>query len=247
VYSVINGDLEMVKLLVENNAELERVDEHRNSALHYACFIGSLDMVKYFIENGKIDPKVINEYGDTLLHFACRGGNVEVVKYLCEITPENLEAKVYYNGQSPLFFACRLWEFFDYNLEFPIPIWLERLEGLSTIDEIKKRIKIVKYLIDERGAKLNTTDNYGNTILHQAVQFESEELVCYLVGEKGVDVDARNEKGEIPLHFACQFGNLKVVKYLIQRSKSTLDARDYRQVSISSTFTRKFFVRKSFW
>ncbi len=241
------GDLEMVKLLVGNNAKLERIDKYQNSVLHYACLKGSLDMVKYFIENGKIDPKVINKHGETLLHLACAGGNVEVVKYLCEITPENLEAKDD-NGQSTLFFACRLWEFYYDILELPKSIIYRKIfERLPTIDEIKKRIKIVKYLIDERGAKLNTTDNYGNTILHQAVQFESEELVCYLVGEKGVDVDARNEKGEIPLHFACQFGNLKVVKYLIQRSKSTLDARDYRQVSISSTFTRKFFVRKSFW
>lgn len=50
----------------------------------YADKKGSVDVIKYFIENLHIDANCEDDYGRTILHHAVYCGNKEVVKYLLE-------------------------------------------------------------------------------------------------------------------------------------------------------------------
>ena len=88
-----NGDLEMVKLLVNHGARIEkpisgdiehsRVD--RNNPIHKASLNGHLEVVKYLIEKGaKINDPTHEEMYVSPLHEAVKGGNFDVVKYLVD-------------------------------------------------------------------------------------------------------------------------------------------------------------------
>jgi ankyrin repeat protein len=64
------------------------------------------------------------------------------------------------------------------------------------------------------GADVNSTDLYGNTALHYAVDLEFNDLVTTLI-KKGSDIDALNDKLQSPLHIAAASGYLSLVKFLV--------------------------------
>ena len=43
-----------------------------------------MDIVKYLIEQCRVDPNQVNIYGDSALLGSAAGGNLDVVKYLIE-------------------------------------------------------------------------------------------------------------------------------------------------------------------
>ncbi len=63
---------------------------------------------------------------------------------------------------------------------------------------------------------LELTDQYGRTLLHNAVLTERFAVVEYLVTQ-GAKVNTHDAKGNTPLHFAAQRGNVKLIDYLIKQ------------------------------
>jgi ankyrin repeat protein len=80
--------LEMVKLLVENGANINIENEYNYSALMYAIYSGKLKIVKYLVEHGAdINIKGIDNYKP--LSLASHYGNLDIVKYLIEVNKDN--------------------------------------------------------------------------------------------------------------------------------------------------------------
>ena len=59
-----NGHIDVVKLLLKNNAEVNKVAQNGTTSLHYACFYGHLDIVMTLIE-AKANLFLKNIHGDT--------------------------------------------------------------------------------------------------------------------------------------------------------------------------------------
>jgi ankyrin repeat protein len=59
-------------------------------------------------------------------------------------------------------------------------------------------------LLLEAGAKLDATNDAGDTMLHYAAAISREELIPFLI-ERGVPLEAKNKKGETALHRAVGF------------------------------------------
>ena len=55
-----------------------------------------------------------------------------------------------------------------------------------------------------KGADPTAKDNDGRTVLHQAAQFGSLDMVKYLVEEKGADPNATDNKGRDLLYYAAK-------------------------------------------
>lgn len=54
-----------------------------NAAIHYACMLGSRDLIRWLVENGaKVNRQ--GYYGNTPLHCAAQHGDLETVRYLLE-------------------------------------------------------------------------------------------------------------------------------------------------------------------
>ena len=86
-YSLINasknGDLEKVKLLIENGANIEVKDNNGDTALILASYYRRLEIVKYLVEKGA-NINATNDNGWTSLMYASKYGELETIKYLLE-------------------------------------------------------------------------------------------------------------------------------------------------------------------
>ena len=75
------GDVDATKMLIEDNAEVNAVDDNEWTALHNAAWKGFVDVAKVLIEEGA-DVNAVDEFKYTALHWAAQKGYVEVAKVL---------------------------------------------------------------------------------------------------------------------------------------------------------------------
>ena len=73
------GNLEIVKLLVDNGADVNIKSDIGNTALMFASEYGQLDIVKYLVEKGA-DINIKNEDGNTALDWAATEEIKEILR-----------------------------------------------------------------------------------------------------------------------------------------------------------------------
>ena len=78
-----SGNLPLVKLLVENNANVNSTTKTKSSPLRAACYDNHLEIVKYLVSKGA-DVELANRHGHTPLMIASFKGHLDVVRYLVE-------------------------------------------------------------------------------------------------------------------------------------------------------------------
>ena len=164
--------------------------ENGNTALNVAAFSGSLNILKYFIEERNCSSKCTGLLNKSLLHNACEGkSNLAVVKYLVEIHKLDPKTRDKNNNTS-----------------------LNIAASSSTYS-----LDILKYFIDTRKCGTRYTGHLGRTLLHNACEEHgSLDAVKYLVEQCGYDVFGKDQDGNIPLHIAARYGHLDIVVYLIE-------------------------------
>lgn len=75
--------------------------------LHYACYRGHVDVIRWFVGNYDNIPTLLaatNKKGSNCLHVACQKGHIALVKYLIELgLPINCQNN---SGNTPFHMAC---------------------------------------------------------------------------------------------------------------------------------------------
>ena len=82
-YFCSKGNLQVVKFLINNNANPNLMDNNCMTFLHYAAYRGDLAMVKYLVSKG-VNPNLMDNQGLTPLHFASNKGKTFIVEYLLD-------------------------------------------------------------------------------------------------------------------------------------------------------------------
>jgi len=77
---VVNGHVQIVKLLLEVQASTETQDKDAASLLCHAAWDGNAEIVKMLLE-AQARTMAIDKYGRTAMHRAAWMGHVEVVKH----------------------------------------------------------------------------------------------------------------------------------------------------------------------
>ena len=127
---------------------------------------------------------------------------------------------------------------FIHNVALEIPLQVE------VIRNNPKRIKSIKYLV-QQGANMEAkTTRGGWTILIWASKFGKLEIVQCLVN-LGADKEAKAEKGWFPLYVAAEHGHLDIVKYLVEQGadKEAKATNGLTSIGIAAT-EKKFDVVK---
>ncbi|XP_044738962.1 uncharacterized protein LOC123300452 [Chrysoperla carnea] len=221
-YAVDRSHFEIVKILIESGAYIDRVG-NLGLPILMAIEAEKLEILKMFIESGvDLDacyyyPETMRSYGSPL-RLAVRLGHMDIANYLlgknCEskvfihnlaeyrtvtdlkkyMKPEDINA-LDYDGRTPLFYAI-----------------------LGNDDN-------VKFLI-ESGADVNHKDESNQTPLFVAIEKEKFECVQVLINN-GADVNIKMcRHGITPIMHAIQNSNLDILKFLIDKCKADIDIFD---------------------
>lgn len=78
------GKFEFACQLIEQGASPHYVGAGDYTPLMLAAHSGNLELVKYLVDEHKVDVNARSRLGDTALLFAARSGNIEMIRYLLE-------------------------------------------------------------------------------------------------------------------------------------------------------------------
>lgn len=170
------------------------------TALMYAAFNGSLDVVKYLLENGA-DPLISYDCFNVIMCI-CKCNNIsnetdllDCLKLLGDFDTIDINARDR-SGYSALMYACS-----------------------------NGRLKIVEYLVDH-GADIELKDNQnGETALFIAVRFEHVNIVKYLLSH-GADRDVVDKNYET-VHRIALSKNMVDILDLLNMNSNDVKVQEY--------------------
>lgn len=180
------------------------------TALMYAAFNGSLDAVKYLLENG----------ADPLLSYDC----FNVIMCICKCNNVS--------NETDLLDCLKLLEDFD-----TIDINATDRSGYSALMYAcsNGRLKIVEYLINH-GADIELKDNQnGETALFIAVRFEHVNIVKYLLSH-GANRDVVDKNGETVHRIAISKNMVDILDVLNGNSNEVKVQEYYLDFDTSPTY-----------
>jgi ankyrin repeat protein len=178
IYACINNNMELVKLLVQFKADVNKRGNNRGSALIHASRNGNIRIVKYLLNNGAVVNQTIGEDGYNALMQACKYYNniypktLDVIRHLLDQGIDiNYHDK---QGQTALMNSC----YSGYYLA-------------------------VKYLIDQ-GVDINYQDKSGETAIFKVFSYSQYRRTSIRSGhiktiriliDNGIDINIKNNEG----------------------------------------------------
>lgn len=206
-----SGSASIVKRLLKSGADLYMHPNQRDSSLHIAAGMTSIEVVSVLLKAGEpLEAKNIEGY--TPLHIAAIRGSAEMIQTLRE-AGANLESTDKYKS-TPLFIAACYG-----NTQAVERLILDGAcmtakdnHGRSPmhIAVLQNHMSICKELID-RGAPIDVPDEMGRTPLYFATLSDNIKCVEYLLS-KGADWSLSDNNGENPLSLACHQGNPLMIR-----------------------------------
>jgi hypothetical protein len=188
----------------------------------------NLEIIKYLIENQKMNINHTNNNGNNCLTLACRENtNLEIIRYLIEDQKMDINHTSNY-GNNCLTIAC--WR--NTNLEI-IKYLIENQKMniyntknndgdncLTFACRGNTNLKIIRYLIEEQKMNINHINDYGNNCLIFACRGNTNlEIIRYLIEDQKMDINHTSNYGNNCLTLACEKDtNLETIRYLIENT-----------------------------
>ncbi|XP_063969897.1 serine/threonine-protein phosphatase 6 regulatory ankyrin repeat subunit B-like [Lytechinus pictus] len=214
------GHLDIVDLLLCNDADVNEDNGTGRIPLHAAAANGSLEIVEKLINHGSNVNKMADN-GWAPLHAAVCGGKVDVVRYLiC-----NGATKTGFKGMTVLYIAAQhgYTHLVNYFAMTGCDVNGETHNGKSPLlaASYNGDMDSVEMLVTQ-GACINQADRNEWTPVHAAAQEGHLPVVTYLV-ENGADTNAKDADGMTPLQAAEDGGHEDVKQFLIRLKADVKD------------------------
>lgn len=238
------GQLEMVKLLVQNGADASiQAGEKGLNALHEASLIGNVEIVKFLLTTGLgIDSRAPN--GETSLHLASKTGQLEVCQCLIELGADVNAMRT--AGHGSIHFAAARGDIPLARLLLQNGADLEAsAEAVGTplyLSAERGQLYMVKFLI-KKGALVDVfCTEKKRTALHVASAVGQLPIIETLLAE-GADIDAKNAFNQRPEDVIGTKKSLSVVERGFIESTFTRHSKTRSKHSGSVPKTRSNGVR----
>ena len=185
-----NDNLAMVQYLVEEKGEdPNKKDENGNAPIHIAVMYGSLDILKYLIEQCNCNSTSRGEFSGSLLHHAC---NRDIVKYLVE--QQNFDPyEKDDGGETSLSVAAfnRRLDILQYLVGElkcnPNYLGMWNRTPLHDASQRVNNLPVVEYLV-EHGGDMFYKDVFGFLPVDVATTFGNESTICFLKQKMGLPI-----------------------------------------------------------
>jgi ankyrin repeat protein len=217
-YAINSGNLEIVKLLIEKNAQLNNIikNNKKYTALNAAIDAGHNDIVDYL--------KTQSKFADFKDDFE-KDNTYEIIKLIKneDINSYDIQDNTY------LLYAIK------YGRLDIVQLLVQKGAQLNNIIKNDKKYTalhaavegghtpIVEFLINYKQEKdffnfnqfIDAVDKNGNTALHGAVYNNNLEIVEFLINNSA-GVNIKNNDGNTALHLAISSNSLVIIKILIE-------------------------------
>ncbi|XP_066142046.1 serine/threonine-protein phosphatase 6 regulatory ankyrin repeat subunit B isoform X7 [Euwallacea fornicatus] len=225
-----NSDREVVKLLLENGADVKLQTKQHETAFHLVASAGNNDVLLEMIAH--MSPtdsqKALNRQnanGWTPLLIASHKGHIDLVNNLLA---NHARVDVFdSDGRSALHLAAEhgYLHVCDSLLTNKAFINSKSRNGRTALHlaALNGYVHLVKFLIKDHNAVIDILTLKKQTPLHLAAGAGQIE-VCKLLLELGADIDATDEDGQKPIHAACQNNFSEVAKLFLQQHPSLVMA-----------------------
>ncbi|XP_046857397.1 E3 ubiquitin-protein ligase MIB1-like isoform X2 [Xenia sp. Carnegie-2017] len=222
------GHLDIVKLLISRNANLEVEDKDGDRAMHHAAFGDEADVVRELGRSGA-DLNARNKRRQTPLHVAVNKSHVLVVKTMLDLKCHSSLQDV--DGDTPLHdaIAKKRDDIVTLLLEGGADMTLSNNNGFNSLQHAALRgnpsaMKILlsklpgAWIIDEK-------KDDGYSALHLAALNNHVEVAELLIKQGKADINIQNINLQTPLHLAVERQHTQIVRLLV-REKARLDVPD---------------------
>ncbi|GAB1607428.1 transient receptor potential cation channel subfamily A member 1 homolog [Argonauta hians] len=198
----------VAELLINGGAKIRCFDDERCSPLFYACFHGSLEIVKLLFDAATKEDEWIVCYelvadknidGKTCLHAAIDGGFAEVAK-ICLLRGADVNA---------------------IETDRSMPLHRAAMSG---------NLECVKLLVDN-SARIDAYDEEQSTPLHKAALYNHYEIVDYLI-KCGARVNKRDSDSYTPLLLAALRGHIETIEILMNASADALAVDKWEKTAV---------------
>jgi len=224
--AVLNEYREIVEVLLEHGADVNRSDECGRIALHFTVSGKDREFFGYHVSK---DPD-INVKGEIAKLLLCCGANV------------NAQTK---NGITTLHAATQkgyvkvIEALLEHNADVNSTIKSD-ITPLHIAAQ-KGRTEIVQILL-KFGASIDSKSKYGRTALHVASHKGHLEIVKGLL-KVGACIDSQDEYGTTALHIACKEGQEHIVKALLEHGSdiNIMNKNNYTPHDFAMAGVRSFY------
>lgn len=204
------GAIKVIKCLVDKyGADFQEPNHHLQgiTVLHIAAARGHIPVLKYFINEKKMDANTRNRSGQPPVFSAAASSIFCTVKFFAEETTADLTL-VDNLGDNILYMSAK-----------------------------KGDLLVPKYLLHERKVKfdLNWRNKLGETIITRAVVHDQYNFVRHFVETENVDVNIADNEGNTPLHEAATLNDFILVRYLVQHGADSATRNKERKTAAQTT------------
>ena len=216
-----NGNLEVVKMLVNKGADINIKDNLDNSALMHSLLQNYPSISMFLLDNNaNIDS---NNDNVSPLNVAADIGNYEITKKVIEMGADIQNRTI--SGETPIFNALysKDRETIDYLLSKDVKIIDRNKEGTTTLMLAVKanRFDLVKKQI-EKGMSVNDITKSGLSAMHFAVQEKNYEMIEFLISHNA-NINSKSKDGSTPIGEATDLGDIQIVKSLLDNGANIND------------------------
>ncbi|KAM7139423.1 E3 ubiquitin-protein ligase MIB2 isoform 1-T4 [Macrochelys suwanniensis] len=221
------GRVEVVKILLQANANIDLRDEEGDAALHYAAFGNQAEVVRVLVSQGA-NADLLNNAKCSALYVAVNKGFTEIVRILCE---HNCDVNLRDSFEdTPLHYAITadLKSIIEILAEVPnIDFTVQNRQGFNLLHHaaLKGNKLAIKKILARARQLVDAKKEDGFTALHLAALNNHMEIAEILIKEGRCDVNLRNSRNQTPLHLAVTQGHMDLVQLLV-REGSDVNAED---------------------
>uniref|UniRef100_A0A8C3WZQ2 CASK interacting protein 1 n=1 Tax=Catagonus wagneri TaxID=51154 RepID=A0A8C3WZQ2_9CETA len=204
-HAALNGNTELITLLLEAQAAVDIKDNKGMRPLHYAAWQGRKEPMKLVLKAGSA-VNVPSDEGHIPLHLAAQHGHYDVSEMLLQ--HQSNPCMVDNSGKTPLDLAC----------EF----------GRVGVVQLLLSSNMCAALLEPRPG--DTTDPNGTSPLHLAAKNGHIDIIRLLL-QAGIDIN-RQTKAGTALHEAALCGKTEVVRLLLDSGINAHVRNTYSQTAL---------------
>ncbi|XP_060757285.1 caskin-1 isoform X3 [Neoarius graeffei] len=208
-HAALNGNLELISLLLDSQAMVDIRDQKGMRPLHYAAWQGRSEPMKMLLKSGS-SVNAQSDEGQIPLHLAAQHGHYDVSEMLLQ--HQSNPCIVDNAGKTPLDLAC----------EF----------GRVGVVQLLLSSNMCAALLEPKPG--DSTDPNGTSPLHLAAKNGHIDIIRLLI-QAGIDIN-RQTKAGTALHEAALCGKTEVVRLLLDSGINATVRNTYSQTALDIVY-----------